>query len=136
VVTGEGRYRFAEHSGEVEIELEGPTERDVFAAALAAVAELMATDGDHAAAERVVDVTAHERSALLVGWINELVMLAERDGFVAHGVRSFDLGENRLRAVLSGRIGPTRDLVKAATLHGLELGHGEGGWRGRVVVDV
>ena len=133
---GAGGYRFAEHGGEVEIELEGATERDIFASALAAFAELTADAGDRRRAEREVEIEAQDAAMLLVDWINELVILAEHDGFIPERLRAFELDGTRLRAEIAGRTGPTRDLVKAATLHGLELHRTAAGWRGRVVIDV
>lgn len=67
-------YRWAEHTAEVELEIEAPTEEAVFTAALHALAELL---GDGARGDRVscaVAVTGPERAVLLAQWLDELVV--------------------------------------------------------------
>jgi SHS2 domain-containing protein len=132
----EVRHRFAEHLGEVELELEAPTEEGVFVAALQALAELVSTGGRGEPAEHELELAAGERALLLADWLGELVFLVESDGFVAERVTAFELTDSRLRATVVGHSGNPRQLVKAVTLHRLELEEEEGGWRGRVVLDV
>jgi SHS2 domain-containing protein len=58
-------YRWAEHTAEVELEIEAPAEEAVFTEALHALAELL---GDGVRGERVlcaVAVTGGERAVLL-----------------------------------------------------------------------
>ena len=131
------RHRFAEHVGEVELELEAPTEEGVFVAALHAFAELVSTGGRGEPAEHELELAAGDRSLLFADWLGELVFLAETDGFVGERVTAFALTDGRLRATVAGhrRCNP-RQLVKAVTLHRLELREEGGGWRGRVVLDV
>jgi hypothetical protein len=67
-------YRWAEHTAEVELEIEAPTEEAVFTEALHALAELL---GDGARGDRVscaVAVTGSERAVLLAQWLDELVV--------------------------------------------------------------
>jgi SHS2 domain-containing protein len=86
---------------------------------------------------RELEVKADESAMLLVEWLGELIYLSEADGFVPERIASFELGEGRLRATVEGHDGEPRNLVKAVTLHRLELRHGDGdGWRARVVLDV
>ena len=133
----EPRHRFAEHLGEVELELEAPTEEGVFVAALQALAELVSAGGGGELAEHELELIAGDRSLLLADWLGELVFLVESDSFVADRVTAFELVDRRLRATVAGRRGCNpRQLVKAVTLHRLELREEEGGWRGRVVLDV
>jgi len=133
----ETRHRFAEHLGEVELELEAPTEEGVFVAALDAFAELVSTGGRGEPAEHELELDAGDRSLLLADWLGELVFLAETEGFVADRVTAFELVDGRLRATVAGRRSCNpRQLVKAVTLHRLELREEGGGWHGRVVLDV
>jgi SHS2 domain-containing protein len=86
---------------------------------------------------REVEVQADEDAMLLVEWLGELIYLSEADGFVPERVASLELGGGSLRAIVEGHDGEPRNLVKAVTLHRLELRHGDGnGWRARVVLDV
>ena len=129
-------YRFVEHVGEVELELDAESEAGIFSAALAALAELVACGGDGDPAVHSIDLAGAEPDLLLVDWLNELVFLAEVEGFVPERLASFGLEDGRLRASVLGRRAPTRHLVKAVTLSRLALEEGTDGWHGRVVLDV
>jgi SHS2 domain-containing protein len=69
-------------------------------------------------------------------WLEELVFLAETEGFVPETLESLELGELELRARIRGWPGEAPHLVKAVTYHRLELGRSNGSWRARVVLDV
>ncbi len=129
-------YRFAEHGGEVELELESGTEEGVFLAALEAFAELVSTDAEGPAVQRKVELSDDDRALLLVDWLSELVFLADVEQFVPEGLASFELVDNRLRATVVGRREAPRQLVKAVTLSSLELAQEGAVWHGRVVLDV
>jgi protein archease len=129
-------HRFAEHVSEVELELEGSSEEDLYLEALAAFRELVDGATTHGTAFRHEVVLADaEGSLLLVDWLNELVFLAEAEGFVPERVERLELGDG-LRATLSGVRGRPRHLVKAATLHDLQLSNRGEVWHARVVLDV
>ncbi len=129
-------YRWIEHTGEVELSVEAPTEHDVFVDAMRALAELLADEPHGAARRRELEVTASDRATLLVEWLAELVYLAETDAFLPERVVAFEADETRLRATLEGRTATPRYLVKAVTYHRLELAGADGRWRARVVLDV
>jgi SHS2 domain-containing protein len=129
-------YRWVDHTAELELEIEAPSEEAVFAEALAAFAEL-AGEGNGDSASSEVEVEADDRALLLVEWLSELVYLSEAEQLIPERVTSLELEDRRLRATVEGRRGRPRHLVKAVTLHGLELRRdNRGGWRARVVLDV
>jgi SHS2 domain-containing protein len=129
-------FRWIEHTAELELELEAPSQAAVFAEALAAFAELVG-DGSGRSLTRVVEVEAEDPALLLVEWLNELVYLSEVERFVPERITSLELGEGKLRATVEGHRDKPRLLVKAVTLHRLELrGDDKVGWRARVVLDV
>jgi SHS2 domain-containing protein len=135
-------FRWVEHTGELELEIESPTAEELFTDALAALAELLGDDGRLSGSEplshlsREVTVRADDRPALLAAWLEELVFLAETEGFVPEAVENLELGELELRARIRGRPGEAPHLVKAVTYHRLELGQAGEGWRARAVLDV
>jgi SHS2 domain-containing protein len=129
-------FRWIEHTGELELELESTTAEGVFADALAAVAELLEDDARGRPGSREVIATASDCPALLAAWLDELVFLAETEGFVPEGVDSLELRDGEVRARIRGRLGHPPHLVKAVTYHTLELDRADGGWRGRAVLDV
>jgi SHS2 domain-containing protein len=129
-------FRWVDHTSELELEIEAPTEEEVFADALAAFAELVG-DGTGERASRVVEIEAGDHALLLVEWLSELVYLAEAEQLVPERATSLELGEGSLHATVEGSRGQPRNLVKAVTLHRLELRRDDRvGWRARVVLDV
>jgi SHS2 domain-containing protein len=129
-------HRFAEHVGEVELELEAASEAGIFESALAAFAELVGPDKGGEPFERVVELTAGDRALLLADWLSELVFLAEVEEFVPDRVEAIDLLDGCLRATVVGCRANPRHLVKAVTLNRLEFEPEGGTWHGRVVLDV
>lgn len=129
-------YRFVEHVGEVEVELEAPSEVGIFESTLSAFAELTGAAGEGEPAAHEVELTASDRALLLVDWLSELVFLAEVERFVPEHVTAFELEDGRLRATLAGYRGNPSHLVKAVTLNRLALERKGGAWHGRVVLDV
>jgi SHS2 domain-containing protein len=129
-------YRFAEHTGEIELELEAGSEPELFAEGLAAMRELL---GDRPGGERIrvpVALASHDPPALLADWLGELAFLAETQGLVPERVDELELEGGALRAVVEGRRGSPPHLVKAATYHRLSVEHPGDRWRARVVLDV
>jgi SHS2 domain-containing protein len=129
-------YRFVEHVGEVEVELEAITEAGIFEAALAAFADLLEADSAGEPASHDIELAERDRSLLLVDWLSELVFLAEVERFVPERVASFELADGRLRATVQGHRDHPRHLVKAVTLNKIALEQEGGRWHGRVILDV
>jgi protein archease len=129
-----GVYRWSDHTSELELQIEAASEEEVFAEALAAFGELA---GPRAGDERrTIELEADDRGLLLVDWLNELVYLADSDGFVPAAVDELRLADGRLTATVSGRTAQPRPLVKAVSLHGLRYARETDGWEARVVLDV
>ncbi len=141
-------YRWVEHTAELELAIEARSEREVLEQALAALAELLGASSDSSAPSdattpcdtrpetRRVIVTASDRTALLAGWLEELVFLAETEGFVASAVSSLDVRDNSLQATVVGALAAPPPLVKAVTYHRLAFEPAGDGFVGRVVLDV
>src|ERR1700730_9013452 len=129
-------YRWVEHTAELELAIEAASEGEVLEEALDALAELLGGGGDGRPETRRVVVAASDRPALLAGWLEELVFLAESEGFVPGAVRSMELRDDGLEASVSGVIGDPPPLVKAVTYHRLAFEPALDGFVGRVVLDV
>jgi SHS2 domain-containing protein len=128
-------YRPIEHTGELELLIEAPTEEAVLAEALAAFAELVGDDGGPDSERREITLAGDDRDLLLADWLNELGYLADAEQFVP--ARLSELEGGSLRATVNGRRGEPRPLVKAVGRYGLEYGRGlDRGWRARLVLDV
>jgi SHS2 domain-containing protein len=130
-------YRWIEHTGELELLIEAPTEEAVFADALAAFAELVGDDSGPDSERREITLEGDDRDLLLADWLNELGYLADAEQFVPTHLSELELERGSLRATVNGHSGEPRPLVKAVSLHGLEYGYGlDTGWRARLVLDV
>jgi protein archease len=129
-------HRWVGHTAEVELVVEAESEEAVFREALAALAELLGEAPRGAVRTVGVDLEAPDRAALLADWLAELVFLSETEGFLPTRARDLDLDGDRMHAVVEGRTGEPRFLVKAVTLHRLAFERANGGFRARVVLDV
>jgi SHS2 domain-containing protein len=134
-------HDWAEHVGELELRVTAASEPEVFAEAALALGELLAEEDDAgpgAALEwRDVGARAPDRGALLAGWLDELVFLAETEGFVPAAVEDVVLGPGAVRTRVGGRRGSPPHLVKAVTYHRLAFEPAPGGgWRAVAVLDV
>ncbi len=129
-------YRWVEHTGELELEVEAESEEGVFAEALAAFAELLDGEAAGMPLTRRLRVEGRDRAILLADWLQELVFLAETEAFVPRRLAEIELHPSEARTVVEGRSGSPPPLVKAVTYHGLELEPLDGSWRARVVLDV
>jgi SHS2 domain-containing protein len=129
-------FRWVEHTAELELEIEAPSQEAVYGEALAAFAEVIG-NGSGPRTTRELKVEADEPALLLAEWLSELVYLADAEQFVPERIAALELGEDMLHATIEGHLGEPRPLVKAVTLHRLELRpDATVGWRARVVLDV
>lgn len=128
-------YRWIDHTAEVELAIEAVTEREVFADALAALGELLGAGGEPVE-RRTVAVGAPDRPALLAAWLEELVFLAESEGFEPLALESLELSGDALETTIAGRCGDPPPLVKAVTYHRLAFEPAGSGYRASVVLDV
>jgi SHS2 domain-containing protein len=130
-------YRWVDHTGELELEIEAVSEADVFVDAAQALGELLG--GGEPAGERArrsVQAQADDRATQLAHWLEELVYLAEVHGFLPERVAAVELAADRVAATVDGHVGSPPHLVKAVTYHGLSFARSGEGWRATVVLDV
>jgi SHS2 domain-containing protein len=129
-------YRWAEHVGELELCVEAATEEDVLADALRAFGELLGEPADHGDHTAAIEAEGADRAALLAAWLEELIFLAETEGFIPAAVEELALEPQRASARVRGRRGAPPHLVKAVTYHRLAFERADGGWRAVAVLDV
>jgi SHS2 domain-containing protein len=130
-------YEWRGHTAEIELAIEADSEEQVFTDALAAFAELVALDDESSAAvEHDIALEESDRASLLVDWLQELIFLADTEGFIAERAEELRLEATSIEARLVGRHAPFEPLVKAATYHGLLFERDGNTWRAGVVLDV
>ena len=129
-------HRWAEHTGELQLEIEADSEDDVFAEGFRAMRELLDCGAPSAQrAMRSVALQASDAGALLADWLGELAVLAEQ-GTLPRRLDSLELHGCELEATVECCLSDAPHLVKAATYHRLLLQRDGGRWRARVVLDV
>jgi SHS2 domain-containing protein len=129
-------FEWVDHTGELELHVRAATAEAVFEEASTALAEVLGDPGDGPAIERPVRVEAPDTAALLAGWLEELVWLAEHEGLIVERVDRASVREGVAAGTVIARGGRPRSLVKAVTYHGLSCERHDGGWRATVVLDV
>lgn len=134
-------HRLEPHLGELRIAVSAPSLAALFeeaARALAGVgAGASADDGVHDDEVERIALTAPDREALLVDWLNELIYLGETRRRIYDRVRVLAVDDHALTAEVRGRPAASdRVLVKAATFHGLQIREDAAGASATVLLDI
>jgi SHS2 domain-containing protein len=130
-------HRWNEDTGELRLEVHGPSEQAVFRQTFAAVRELFA-GGEPSAGQRVqrhVEAEADDHRALLADWVSELVVLVEHERLMLDAVEGVRVLDGQLEATVRARTGDPPHRVKGVVYHDVELRRDRAGWRASVVLD-
>lgn len=131
-----------DHTADIGLVARGATPEELFANAALGLVDLMVDPKDLREETRLeLSVSAQDREALLVTWLNELLYLLDAQGFVPRRSRILSMSQTELTAELRGeRIDRSRHhvrhMVKAVTYHDLQITHSDGLWEARVIVDL
>lgn len=125
------QYRTLDHKADIGFLVEAPSwERLYVDAALALTDIRVQLDRISERDRKVLKVSADEREALMVGWLNEILFLFEKEHFLARRIvfSNFDL--KTINATVWGEhYDPLKhgslSEIKAATYHQLEIGETE-----------
>jgi SHS2 domain-containing protein len=128
-------YEWREHTAEVELAVEAASRAQVFEEAAEAFGRYVELDTGGEATSHRLELNGHDCGTLLVALLEELIYLADTEGFVADAARASIAG-TRLTVDLVGRRTAVQPIVKAATYHNLTFEHAGAVWRARVVLDV
>jgi SHS2 domain-containing protein len=128
-------YEWREHTAEIELRIVATSEEDVFREASDAFGRYVELERTGEPARHEVELEAPDRGALLVALLEELIFLADTEGFVPDRTQA-RLDGQRLVALLEGRRTRIDPIVKAATYHGLQFERNGEVWDARIVFDV
>jgi SHS2 domain-containing protein len=130
-------HRWIDHIAEVELQVEADSPGRVVGEALDAVRELLGepSEEEPVVLERI-EVDARDRPALLAGWLEELVFLAESRQLLCVGIVDLEVEANAIRATVEARPGAPRHLIKAVTYHRLRFERSGDRWVAGAVLDV
>ncbi len=133
------RHAVEEHRGELQIRIDAPSLPALFVEAGRALAEVMRgtpLEPPSAWSDDVV-VTAEDREALLVEWLNDLIFRSEVSKVLFTDFQITHLTDRQLVATIRGtRLARLRNPVKAATYHALSIAERDGGVTATVILDV
>jgi SHS2 domain-containing protein len=132
-------YQLIEHPDEIELQIEDANLEAVLAEALLALGDVFAdasAESGTAVTHEVV-IRAEDFPALLGAWMEELVRLAEADGFIPERVETMRLEQTSVVAVVAGERGIAQSKIKAVSYERLEIRRLEdGAWAASVILDV
>jgi SHS2 domain-containing protein len=128
-------YEWRSHTADIELRVLAPSENGVLADAADAFGRYVELDRDGEPARHELDLEAPDRGSLLVALLEELIFLADTEGFVPDR-SELCVDGGRLSGVLDGRRTRIDPIVKAATYHGLRFERNGDVWDARVVFDV
>jgi SHS2 domain-containing protein len=132
-------HRFVDHTSEVGLQVRAGSFGELLAEAGRGLARLLLREVPRTAAgeTRDFEVFSHDREALLVDWLNELLFVAETRLWVPLEFEVLEASETRIRARVRGAaVEVPPSIVKAATFHGLQVKETADGFAAEVILDV
>jgi SHS2 domain-containing protein len=135
-------YWQIEHTADVAYHIRGNSLPELYEnAAQALVATITDRRRLRGTETREIGVTAPDREALLVAWLNHLLYLYDVEGFLGRFFEILKLADESLTARARGEAyDPQRHVaktaVKAATYHHLEISPRDHGWQATVILDL
>lgn len=129
-------YHWQRRASELELAIEDRSIETIFVEALMALGDELSEIRGGEAVTHEIELSASDQPALLGAWVNELVRLAETDGFIPERVLSLELGANRLAAVVGGQRSLPAGAIKAVAYDRLQIEPIDGAWLARVVLSL
>jgi SHS2 domain-containing protein len=135
----ESWHEVVDHVSELRLKLGAPSFGELAAEAGRALAELLLRGDAPAPSQdwRTFVIANSDRAALLVEWLNELIFQAEANKWIATEFRARLTAIATLTVEARGvEVEEAPSLVKAATLHGLQLRDTGDGVEAEVIFDI
>lgn len=132
-------HRFVDHTSEIGLRVQAATFPEMLAEAGRGLARLLLRErpGEAAGEAREIEVSSHDREALLVDWLNELLFEAEVRFWIPVEFEVLEASDTHIRARVRGAtVEVPPSIVKAATFHGLEVLETPEGLEAEVILDV
>lgn len=137
-----GKYRLVDHTADIGIRVRAESREEMFAVAACAMFDLM-VDLSKVRPIKTTRISLKDNSleGLLVTWLNELIFRADVSGMFFSRFQVHTVTDKSVEATVKGepydeKVHSTREIVKAATYHQLEVTHSSRGWVAQVIFDV
>ena len=132
-------HEFLEHTSELELRVRAPSFPKLLCEAGRAVGLLMLRDAAHDASGpwRTLTVSSADRAGLLVDWLNELIYQAETAHWVPTEMETDSVTDTFLEIRARGvAVKEAPALIKAATLHNVQVREVDDGVEAEVILDI
>ena len=132
-------HRFVDHTSEIGMEVRAGSFGELLAESARGLASLLLREvsAEASGETRGFEVSSHDREALLVDWLNELLFEAEVRLWIPLELEMLDVSDTRVRARARGaEVDLAPSIVKAATFHGLQVRETADGFEAEVIFDV
>lgn len=132
-------HRFVDHTSEIGLQVRAASFSELLAEAGRGLARLLLREipAEPAGEAREIEVSAHDREALLVDWLNELLFEAEVRLWVPLEFEVLEVSDTYIRARARGAaVDIPPSIVKAATFHALQVLETAEGFEAEVILDV
>lgn len=131
------RYEEIDHTADWAFRAFGGDLQELFRNAAYALFALEGALDAQSTLTREIHVTAMDREALLVKWLNELLFLQETEHETYQEFEITSLTDTELRATIHGTQAQSlTKMIKAVTFHDLNIEQTAKGWQATLVVDV
>lgn len=132
-------HRFVDHTSEIGMEVRAGSFGELLAESARGLASLLLREvsAEASGETREFEVSSHDREALLVDWLNELLFEAEVRLWIPLEFEMLEVEDTRVRARARGfEVEVAPSIVKAATFHGLQVRETADGFAAEVIFDV
>src|SRR5690606_31880383 len=127
-------YNTIEHAASIELLVEDADEVALFPESLMALGDVLSDAGGGTPVTHEVEIEGPDLQGLLVEWINELIRLAEEDGFVPERVEKERLEDGAFRARVAGERGLPAAAIRELECRSVGLRQlDDGAWAARVI---
>ncbi len=129
-------YNTIEHDSSVELLIEDVNPETLFTESLLALSDVLSEATGGTAVTHEILVTAEDLGGLLTAWVEELVRLAEGDGFVPERVYKERLESSSFKAMVAGERSIPQSEIRAVSCRGVDLRRlDDGAWAAQVILD-
>jgi len=129
-------YNTVEHESSIELDIEDVDLEALFSESLLALTDVLSDATGGTSVTHEVHVTGPDVQGLLVEWINELVRLAETDGFIPERAFRERLESTSFSARVAGEHGIPQDRIRPVRCRSIGMRRlPDGAWSLRVNLD-
>jgi SHS2 domain-containing protein len=134
-------FEILEHTADIGFRAWGANAVEVFESSACALMAIATEAIPAPAMDRLVDLAGWDYASLMVNWLSEILYLYDSGQFAASAFSVDSVSCTELHARIAGEPRdpvrhPWRVIVKAVTLHQIEVAEKNGRWEAQVFLDI